>query len=272
MSGLALCHLHDDLEAVAVALARRVHRAARVWVVSGVPDATPVLAALTGPEPLVGVPAAEVPARVSAAGSAPDPVAATREIVATGDVVVLVGGSADAKLCDLARRTRAWGACSLWLTTDGRRPPVGTVDHLIVSHGSVAAEACAGQLAQRTAQLLAEAGPMIVAAELDDGEVCVTCADEGLIAEVAEVDAATGDVTAWVEGRLAEIDTTLLGPVAPHELVLVHAGMALQRLAQPADHAAGPCRDSSDRVASDPAAPDPAVPDPAVPDPVRSWT
>jgi hydrogenase expression/formation protein HypC len=63
------------------------------------------------------------------------------------------------------------------------------------------------------------------------GEVCVTCSDEGRPGEViapptelfapATVRTATGE---------EEIDVTLVGDVAPGDLILIHAGMALQRL------------------------------------------
>jgi len=59
--------------------------------------------------------------------------------------------------------------------------------------------------------------------------VCVTCSDEGRLGEV---------VTASVDGQAAvrtargveDVVTTLIDPVAPGELVLVHAGTAISRV------------------------------------------
>jgi hypothetical protein len=60
---------------------------------------------------------------------------------------------------------------------------------------------------------------------------CITCSDEGLLAEVMS---ATGDSTASVRtaGGQTVIDTTLVGPVGPGDLLLVHAGSAIARLEQ----------------------------------------
>jgi len=49
-------------------------------------------------------------------------------------------------------------------------------------------------------------------------------------AEVLEVDGAT----AWVEwqGKAVAVDVSLVWPVAPGELLLVHAGLALEKIAR----------------------------------------
>jgi hydrogenase maturation factor len=64
-----------------------------------------------------------------------------------------------------------------------------------------------------------------------DDEVCVTCADEGKVAEVQSVaDGAMVDVV--VEGRNETVDVTLVEPVGPGDLLLVHAGVALTTLGE----------------------------------------
>jgi hydrogenase maturation factor len=60
----------------------------------------------------------------------------------------------------------------------------------------------------------------------DDGH-CITCSDEGVTMRVLE---ATGDGLAICEGDV-EVLTALVGAVKPGDELLVHAGVALQRLA-----------------------------------------
>ncbi|WP_376796920.1 HypC/HybG/HupF family hydrogenase formation chaperone [Thermogemmatispora sp.] len=64
---------------------------------------------------------------------------------------------------------------------------------------------------------------------------CPTCADEAVVATVLSVDEEAG--MACVSLGLAEamIDTTLLGTVRPGDCLLVHGGVALERLDKPAD-------------------------------------
>jgi hydrogenase maturation factor len=60
---------------------------------------------------------------------------------------------------------------------------------------------------------------------------CVTCSDEGLPLRILELDAATGLATCRDEdGHQAEVDVSLVAPIAVGDVVLVHAGVALTRL------------------------------------------
>jgi len=62
-------------------------------------------------------------------------------------------------------------------------------------------------------------------------EVCVACRDEGRLAEVLEPPASVfGPALVRTEAGVEAIDVTLVGPVVPGDLVLVHAGAALTRL------------------------------------------
>jgi hydrogenase maturation factor len=59
----------------------------------------------------------------------------------------------------------------------------------------------------------------------------VTCADEGRLAEVAVVqDGGRADVVA--AGLVETIDVSLIDPVRPGDLVVVHAGVAITKLAE----------------------------------------
>jgi hypothetical protein len=64
-------------------------------------------------------------------------------------------------------------------------------------------------------------------------EVCVTCSDEGRLAEVLEP---PGDPLGQALVRTATgeecIDVTLVAPVERDDLVLIHAGMALTRVGE----------------------------------------
>ena len=55
---------------------------------------------------------------------------------------------------------------------------------------------------------------------------CITCSDEGTLAEVVTVDAA-GAASVRTAAGIEPIDVTLVAPVAPGDLVLVHAGTAI---------------------------------------------
>ena len=57
----------------------------------------------------------------------------------------------------------------------------------------------------------------------------MTCSDEGRVAEVSAV-RPDGRVDVVVAGRREAIDASLVTPVAPGDLLLVHAGVAITTL------------------------------------------
>ena len=63
-------------------------------------------------------------------------------------------------------------------------------------------------------------------------DVCVTCSDEGRLGEVRARTRRRHRVHALVRTANGEewVDVTMLGDVAPNDLVLVHAGAAITRL------------------------------------------
>jgi hydrogenase maturation factor len=63
-------------------------------------------------------------------------------------------------------------------------------------------------------------------------DVCITCSDS---CEVVEVSAVTPDERATVlaRGRQEDVDVSLVGGVRPHDLLLVQAGVALDRIEEP---------------------------------------
>ena len=60
------------------------------------------------------------------------------------------------------------------------------------------------------------------------GDTCITCSDEVLSARVIElVNRRCSKVL--MNGLIAKIDVSLVGPVNPGDVLLVHAGVALSR-------------------------------------------
>ncbi len=60
---------------------------------------------------------------------------------------------------------------------------------------------------------------------------CITCSDEGVPMQVVEVSATGLALCAGGDGGRSEVMTDLVGAVSPGDSVLVHAGVALTRLA-----------------------------------------
>ena len=69
---------------------------------------------------------------------------------------------------------------------------------------------------------------LLVPVEGCTDDVCITCSDDGNVAEVVDV----GGVHATVRHALGTttIDTLLVGAVVPGDLVLLHAGTAIARV------------------------------------------
>ena len=63
-------------------------------------------------------------------------------------------------------------------------------------------------------------------AACDDAGTCITCSDEGTLAEVVTVDVA-GAASVRTAVGVEQIDVNLVAPVGPGDLVLVHAGAAI---------------------------------------------
>ena len=61
-----------------------------------------------------------------------------------------------------------------------------------------------------------------------DHDHCITCSDSAVEATVLEVRGHTATVDA--EGRREDVGVELVLPVAPGDLLLCHAGIALEKL------------------------------------------
>jgi hydrogenase maturation factor len=74
-----------------------------------------------------------------------------------------------------------------------------------------------------------------LAPQCDASTGCITCADEGIEMQVIAIGGADGLMAcADADGGTSEVDITLVEPVEPGDRVLVHAGVAIARLAREA--------------------------------------
>lgn len=158
---------------------------------------------------------------------------ALRLLSRPGDVVVAMASAGHAPTLDLLRRAEAWGLTRIWLGA-GDGPPEGRAEHVIWLGGTEP------EVAARTGDLvllyhlLWELTHVVFEHPglLDPGcdeEVCITCSDEGRVAEVQTVDL-FGNAEVVVGGEAGSVDVSLVDEVAPGDLLLVHAGVALTTL------------------------------------------
>ncbi len=218
-----------DLAPAALALARRFAAGATLWCVSPHWPSHAEHVAVEFVHPVI-VGKEALPAE---AVIAPDPVAVLRANVRSGDVILAISEAGDPIVADVLRRAGAWGVDTIWVGA-GERPAGGAAGHVLWLDTDPAA---AGPLFVRIYHLLWELAHVclehrgLLAADeqpADCGPVCITCSDEGRLAEVlsAEEDEAT---VRTADGR-ERVDTTLLGPAQPGDLLLVHAGTAITSL------------------------------------------
>ncbi|MFL5802930.1 MAG: HypC/HybG/HupF family hydrogenase formation chaperone [Roseiflexaceae bacterium] len=64
------------------------------------------------------------------------------------------------------------------------------------------------------------------------GHCCITCSDEALEVSVVSVDQGAGQALVALGDTTEQVDISLIDGVAPGDLLLVHGGVALERLAE----------------------------------------
>jgi hypothetical protein len=214
--GLAL-----DLAHASLTLARRFWAGATMWCVApdGPAHARHIAVEFVHPV-IVGKRALD-----AVAVDDPDPTAALRLLARSGDVAVVVSRADDARALDLLRRAPAWGVTTLWLVLgDGAAP--GTADHplrvdeddLILAYHV---------LWELTHVCFEHPGLLVEAPACDPGDPhCITCSDEGRVAEVVDT-AGAPDIEVRTPEGLETVDATLAADARPGDLVLVHAGTVL---------------------------------------------
>jgi hydrogenase maturation factor len=224
---------HEELARAALTLARRFATGATMWCVSPQwpPHGRHVAVEFVHPV-IVGKRALP-----SVHLDGPDPASALRLLARPGDILLAVSTADDTVTADLLRRADAWGLTRLWLGA-GARPPAGIAEHVVWAEGADAAMAArSGEVVilyhllwELTHVVFEHPGLITVPpardAPLTAGGVCITCSDQGQVAEVRAI-RPDGLAEVLVGGQPQMVDVSLVDPVAPDDLVLVHAGIAI---------------------------------------------
>jgi hypothetical protein len=160
-----------------------------------------------------------------------DVTAGLRLLARPGDVLVVLSSGDDPEAVDLLRRSEAWGLTRLWLGA-GTEPPHGLAEHLAWCpnpDGAYSGEVVLlYHLLWELTHVVFEHPGLLDPGPAASEEVCVTCSDEGRVAEILAV-RADGMADVVVSGVAETLDVSLVA-VAPGDLVLAHAGVALTTL------------------------------------------
>lgn len=222
--------LAADLAATAFTVARRFAAGATMWSIapSWEPHARHIAVEFVHPV-IMGKRA--LPA---VALTGPDLVDLVRISVRPGDLVIAVAGADDPDVRSVMRRCPAWGATTIWIGS-AARPEPGAADHVLwLDDPDPRAPATGGfvlfyHLLWELTHVCFEHPGLLKTQSAE--EVCVTCSDEGRLGEV--LTPGDGHHATVRTARGAEsVVTTLIGPVTPGDLVLVHAGTAISLVAR----------------------------------------
>ncbi len=225
-----LGELATDLAAASLALARRFAAGATMWCCSPSWPHHARHVAVEFVHPVI-VGKRALPALMVGGD---DVVRALRVSVRPGDIVVAVAGADDAAVAEVMRRAQAWGVETLWIGT-GPRPERGAADHVIWLGEDDALAPYDGRfillyhLLWELTHVCFEHPGLLSVEEVCEGEVCVTCSDEGRLGEVVRVTDETQVLVRTPEGT-EPVDTDLVGPVKEGDLLVIHAGSAITRL------------------------------------------
>jgi hydrogenase maturation factor len=218
----------EDLATASLMLARRFAAGATLWCVSPEWPAHGRHVAVEFVHPVI-VGKRALPA-VHVEGT--DPVGAVRLLARPGDVLLVVGSADLPPTAELLRRAETWGLTRLWLGA-GPRPRVDLAEHIVwVEGGDPALAARSGEvvllyhLLWELTHVVFEHRGLLQEVPACSDEVCITCSDQGRAGEVRSVHL-TGVAEVMVAGSMEVVDVSLVDPVEPGDLVLVHAGVAL---------------------------------------------
>ena len=79
---------------------------------------------------------------------------------------------------------------------------------------------------------LESGGTEDISCALDAEGHCITCSDEALQVQVFDVDEENGLAQVTLDGMVEEIDISLIESIAPGDILLVHAGVAIARIGE----------------------------------------
>jgi hypothetical protein len=163
----------------------------------------------------------------------PDALGALRIGARGTDVVVALASADDEAVAAVMRRARAWGVLTVWIGSGVPRPEAGAADHVLWLAGDEADAAHGGgfvlvyHLLWELAHVCFEHPGLLADGTMAcDGDVCVTCSDEGRVAEVVTVLPGNRAAVRSASG-IEEVDVSLVDAPGPGGLVLVHAGSAV---------------------------------------------
>jgi hypothetical protein len=228
----------EDLSLAALTLARRFAAGAAMWCVAPEWPAHARHVAVEFVHPVIVGKRALPAVSVDAAGAAET----VRLLARPGDILLVVGTADDGVVSDLVARADAWGLTSIWLGAGPRPSPGGVAaraDHVLwLDDADPAVAARSGDLVlcyhllwELTHVVLEHPGLLAPDPDCTE-EVCVTCSDEGRVAEVRTV-LEEGRVEVLAGGHTERIDGRLVDDLRPGDLVLVHAGVVLTSLSAP---------------------------------------
>jgi len=226
--------LSEDLARAALTLARRFAAGATMWCVAPTWPSHGRHVAVEFVHPVI-VGKRALPA-ISVDGTEAE--RSLRLLARPGDILLVASTAGDIDALDLLNRAEAWGLTRFWIGA-GPRPRASRADHVIwTDEADPAVAARSGDLVllyhllwELTHVVFEHPGLLGPEGECTD-DVCITCADEGRVAEVRAV-LCDGNVEVMVGGRSETVDASLVDPVMPGDLLLVHAGVALTALPGP---------------------------------------
>jgi hydrogenase maturation factor len=221
----------EELAAAALTLARRFAAGATMWCVAPQWPSHGRHVAVEFVHPVI-VGKRALPA-ISIDGA--EAQKAVRLLARPGDVLLAVSTVDDASTLDLLNRAEAWGLTRVWMGA-GLRPSSGRAEHVVWLDGAEPALATnSGDVVllyhllwELTHVVFEHPGLLHLDGDCSD-KGCITCSDEGRVAEVRSL-GKSGMVEVIVNGQTETIDASLVEPVAPGDLLLVHAGVALTAL------------------------------------------
>lgn len=224
--------LADDLASTALVLARRLSAGATLWCASPAwPHHAQHVAVEFVHPVVVGKPA------LPAVALSPIALTATaRANARAGDVLLVIGPADDAVLGDVLVRAPAWGVTSVWIGS-GPRPAAGAADHVLwlpddenAAHDGrfILLYHLLWELSHVCIEHAGAGGDPLALPDACGGPVCITCSDEGRLAEVMQVSGTTARVRT-ADGT-EDVDCTLVESTSPYDLLVCHAGMAITRL------------------------------------------
>ena len=165
-----------------------------------------------------------------------DPVASLRSLVRSGDLVLAIGPADDEVIIDVVRRAAAWAVHTIWLGY-GAAPDEHLADFTLWLPSADAAAPYDGSLVllyhllwELTHVCIEHPHHLDELAHVDDDR-CVTCADEGRVAEI--ISFAGTEATVRTARGTERVDIGLVTPVDVNDLILVHAGIALTSFRAP---------------------------------------